>query len=175
MPHWLIDFCSWLQQSPFSQVLQNVEWIVPALQTVHILCIGAVISAALALALRQFGLLAADQPLTRVAAQFLRVIWLALPVLLVTGALLIAAEPRRSLASPAFQLKMALLVCVASLLLLYQNRIGRLARSNTVAATGAAGAGAAAFRPGKVITAVALLLWVGIIFAGRWIAYASGK
>jgi hypothetical protein len=177
MPHWLVDFCSWLQQSPFSQVLQNVEWIVPAVQTVHILCIGAVISAALALALRQFGLLAADQPLTRVAAQFLRVIWLALPVLLVTGSLLIAAEPRRSLASPAFQLKMALLVCVASLLLLYQSRIARLARSSTGAATGAAGAGASAatFRPGKVITVVALLLWVGIIFAGRWIAYASGK
>jgi hypothetical protein len=175
MPHWLIDFCSWLQQSSFSQILQNVEWIVPAVQTVHILCIGAVISAALALALRQFGLLAADQPLTRVAAQFLRVIWLALPVLLVTGSLLIAAEPRRSLASPAFQLKMALLVCVAGLLLLYQSRIGRLARSNTGAATGAAGAGAtsAAFRPGKVITLVALLLWVGIIFAGRWIAYAG--
>jgi hypothetical protein len=175
MPHWLIDFCSWLQQTPFSQVLQNVEWIVPALQTVHILCIGAVISAALALALRQFGLLAVEQPLTRVAAQFLRVIWLALPVLLVTGSLLIAAEPRRSLASPAFQLKMALLVCVASLLLLYQSRIGRLARSDTGAATHAAGAAAtmAAFRPGKVITLVALLLWVGIIFAGRWIAYAG--
>jgi hypothetical protein len=167
MPHWLIDFCSWLQQSAFSQILQNVEWIVPAVQTVHILCIGAVISAALALALRQFGLLAADQPLTRVAAQFLRVIWLALPVLLVTGALLIAAEPRRSLASPAFQLKMALLVCVASLLLLYQRRIDHLARSSTGAA--------ATFRPGKLITVVALLLWVGIIFAGRWIAYASGK
>jgi hypothetical protein len=167
MPHWLIDFCSWLQQSPFSQVLQNVEWIVPAVQIVHILCIGAVISAALALALRQFGLLAAEQPLTRVAAQFLRVIWLALPILLVTGALLIAAEPRRSLASPAFQLKMALLVCVGSLLLLYQSRIGRLARSSPGAA--------AVFRPGKVITVVALLLWVGIIFAGRWIAYASGK
>jgi hypothetical protein len=177
MPHWLIDFCSWLQQSPFSQILQNVEWIVPAVQTVHILCIGAVISAALALALRQFGLLAADQPLTRVAAQFLRVIWLALPILLVTGALLIAAEPRRSLASPAFQLKMALLVCVAGLLLLYQSRIGRLARSSTGAATGAAGAAAiaATFRAGKAITVGALLLWVGIIFAGRWIAYASGK
>jgi hypothetical protein len=174
MPPWLIDFCSWLQQTPFSQILQNVEWIVPAVQTVHILCIGAVISAALALALRQFGLLAADQPLTRVAAQFLRVIWLALPVLLVTGALLIAAEPRRSLASPAFQLKMVLLVCVASLLLLYQGRIGRLARSSTGAATGAASAGATAtFRPGKVMTVIALLLWVGIIFAGRWIAYAG--
>jgi hypothetical protein len=183
MPHWLSDFCAWLQQTPFSQILQNVEWIVPAVQTIHILCIGAVISAALALTLRQFGLLSVDQPLTRVAAQFLRVIWLALPVLLITGALLIAAEPRRSLASPAFQLKMVLLVCVASLLLLYQGRIGQLARAgasarpgaNTSTAIGAAATGPATviFRTGKLITLVALLLWVGIIFAGRWIAYAG--
>jgi hypothetical protein len=164
MPHWLIDFCAWLQQTTFSQTLQNVEWVVPAVQTVHILCIGAVLAAALALALRHFGRLAADQPLARVATRFLRVIWLALPVLLMTGALLIAAEPRRSLASPAFQLKMVLLVCVASLLLVYQSRIGRTAGAAT--ATGA-------FRPGRLIPLVALLLWVGIIFAGRWIAYAG--
>src|SRR5580698_9557977 len=80
MPHWLVDFCTWLQQTHFSQVLQNVEWIIPAIQTIHILCIGAVISAALALTLRQFGLLAADQPLARASIAFLRVIWLALPV-----------------------------------------------------------------------------------------------
>jgi uncharacterized protein DUF6644 len=163
MPHWLIDFCSSLQETAFSQTLQNVEWVVPALQTVHILCIGAVISAALALALRQFGLLAADQPPGRIAAQFLRVIWWALPILLVTGSLLITAEPRRSLASPAFQLKMLLLVCVAALMLFYQKRV----------TSRGTGANAMIYRPGSVITVVALLLWVGIIFAGRWIAYAG--
>jgi len=69
---------------------------------------------------------------------------------------------------------MVLLVCVAILLLLYQGRIGRLAHSSTGAATDAASAGATAtFRPGKVMTVIALLLWVGIIFAGRWIAYAG--
>ncbi len=161
MPHWLLNFCAWLQQTAFSQTLQNVEWVVPAVQTVHILCIGAVISAALALALRQFGLLAADQPAGRIAAQFLRIIWWALPILLITGTLLITAEPRRSLASPAFQLKMVLLVCVAALMLFYQR--------------GVTGTGPAVptYRPGNVITVVALLLWVGIIFAGRWIASAG--
>ena len=47
MPQWLTGFCSWLQQTAFSQMLQNVEWIVPAVQTIHILAIGAVISSAL--------------------------------------------------------------------------------------------------------------------------------
>ena len=161
MPLWLTDFCSWLQQTPFSQVLENVEWIVPALQTIHILCIAAVISASLGLVLRQFGLLAAEQPLAAVSQRLLRVIWKTLPVLLVTGGLLICAEPLRSLGSPAFQIKMILLVCVASLLLLYQ----RWLRTAAVAAPVTAPSG-----PGGAIAMTALLLWVCIIFAGRWIA-----
>jgi hypothetical protein len=167
MPHWLTDFCSWLQRTAFSQTLQNVEWIVPAVQTIHILAIGAVISSALIINLRLFGILATDQPLARVSARYLRVIWCTLPVLLVTGSLLIAAEPLRSLGSPAFQLKMALLVCVSIILLVYQGRLARTAPAATRSAE--------APRRGGVLTVAALLLWIGIIFAGRWIAYASGK
>ncbi len=166
MPKWLTDFCAWLQQTAFSQVLENVEWIVPAVQTVHILCIAAVISSALALVLRQFGLLAAEQPLESVSARLLRVIWRALPILLVTGVLLICAEPLRSLGSPAFQLKMILLVCVASLLLIYQRRM----RAVTAAVTAGVGT-----RRGGTLAVTALVLWVCIIFAGRWIAYAAGR
>ena len=167
MPKWLTDFCSWLQQTAFSQVLENVEWIVPALQTLHILCIAAVISASLGLVLRQFGLPADEQPLAAVSQRLLRVIWKTLPVLLGTGALLICAEPLRSLGSPAFQVKMALLVCVAALLLFYQRRLRTLTQAAPVAAAPAG--------PGGAIAMTALFLWVCIIFAGRWIAYAAGK
>jgi len=166
MPHWLTDFCSWLQQTAFSQVLENVEWIVPAVQTIHILCIAAVITASLGLVLRQFGLLAAEQPLAGVSQRLLRVIWKTLPLLLVTGGLLICAEPARSLGSPAFQIKMLLLVCVGGLLLFYQRRLHAV----TVAAPVRSPSG-----PGRAIAVTALLLWVCIIFAGRWIAYAAGK
>jgi hypothetical protein len=176
MPQWLVEFCAWLQQSSFSQLLQNVEWIVPALQTVHILCIGAVISSALALTLRQFGLFLADQPAARVSASFLRVIWYALPVLLLTGSLLITAEPRRSFGSPAFQLKMLLLVCVISLLLVFRKRFARIAAPGTaVAGTATADAAIVPTWSSEAMAVGALLLWVCIIFAGRWIAYASGK
>jgi hypothetical protein len=167
MPQWLTDFCAWLQQTAFSQTLQNVEWIVPAVQTIHILAIGAVISSALIINLRLFGILAMDQPLARVSARYLRVIWCTLPVLLVTGSLLITAEPLRSIGSPAFQLKMALLVCVSIILLVYQSRLARTAPGATRSTE--------APRRGAVLTVAALLLWIGIIFAGRWIAYAAGK
>jgi hypothetical protein len=167
MPQWLTGFCSWLQQTSFSQTLQNVEWIVPAVQTIHILAIGAVISSALIINLRLFGILATDQPLARVSARYLRVIWCTLPILLVTGSLLITAEPLRSLGSPAFQLKMAMLVSVSIILLVYQSSLARIAPGALRSAE--------APRRGGVLTVASLLLWIGIIFAGRWIAYATGK
>ena len=38
----LDDFCVWLEQTPLSQTIQITGWIVPALQTIHILAIAAV-------------------------------------------------------------------------------------------------------------------------------------
>jgi hypothetical protein len=166
MPGWLANFCSWLAVTPFSLVLQNVEWIVPAVQTVHILAIGVVISAVFIVNLRLMGILGVDQTLARVSARFLVVIWWTLPVLLASGAVLIIAEPARSLGSTAFQLKMLLLALAIIVTLYCQHvlmreslRAGRRRGPNI----------------GRMVAAVSLLLWIGIIFAGRWIAYAPGK
>src|SRR5439155_19731403 len=71
----LLDFCSWLEQTPLSQTIQSTGWIVPAVQTVHILSIAAVLSSVLMIDLRLMGFLGRDQPLARVSARFLPVIW----------------------------------------------------------------------------------------------------
>jgi hypothetical protein len=60
-----------------------------------------------------------------------------------------------------------MLACVCVAILVYQ---GRLARA-TPGGTRDPGAP----RTGGALVIISLLLWVGIIFAGRWIAYASGK
>ena len=106
----LLDFCSWLEQTPLSQTIQSTGWIVPAVQTVHILSIAAVLSSVLMIDLRLMGFLGRDQPLARVSERFQPVIWWTLPVLLATGSVMIIGEPARSLANSVFQLKMALLV-----------------------------------------------------------------
>src|SRR5882672_8258310 len=125
-------FCSWLEQTPLSQAIQSAGWVVPAVQTIHILAIAAVTASALMIALR-------------LDARFRPVIWWALPVLAATGLVMIVGEPVRSLENPVFQLKMALLVCAIVVSLLpYKNRPAAVA---------------------------SLSLWIGIVFAGRWIAY----
>ena len=158
----LLDFCSWLENTPVSLTIQSTDWIVPTVQTVHILSIAAVVSSALMINLRLAGILG-DQPMARVSARYRPVIWWALPVLLATGAILITGEPARSLANAVFQLKMALLVAAIIVTLAVQMPLAR----NPAYWDDASGRRAIA----RTIAIVSMLLWSGIVFCGRWIAY----
>ena len=72
-------FCWWLEQTDASQAIQSTAWVVPAVQTVHILAIATVLGAALMLNLRLLGLAGVDQPLARQSQRYLPVIWWTLP------------------------------------------------------------------------------------------------
>jgi len=154
--------CAWLAATPVSHLMQAHQWMVPAVQTVHILCIAIVFPAMGLFCLRLALLAGSSRHLTETARRRLPWAWAALGALLATGALLILAEPARELPNPAFQAKMALLLAALALTLWCQ-RAGR----GPVDRRASAGAGALA----RVAAAVALLLWVATAVAGRWIAY----
>ena len=156
-------FCAWIEQTPLSQTMQTTAWIVPAVQTVHILAVAAVMSSILMLDLRLLGIVGRDQPLARVSARFRPVIWWTLPILLATGMLMIIGEPVRSLENWIFQLKMMLLVAAIIVTLSYQAPLNKDA-AFWDASRGRRGAL-------KIIAILSLLLWTGIVCAGRWIAY----
>ena len=48
----LLEFATWLQSTPFSVAIQSASWVVPTLQSVHILMIGVVFVSILMIALR---------------------------------------------------------------------------------------------------------------------------
>jgi hypothetical protein len=164
--HSLDSFCTWLAATPLSQTIQSVEWIIPAVQTVHILCVAAVMTAVLMMDLRLIGVGARDQGVAAVARRFLPFIWWPLPILLATGITLIIAEPARALENPVFLLKMGLLLAAAGITLACQIPLQRNAAFWELSVERR--------RAARVIASVSLPLWVAIIFAGRWIAYIQG-
>jgi uncharacterized protein DUF6644 len=160
-PSSLDSFCDWLKETRVSVLLQTVEWIIPAVQTVHIVAIAAVVGGALALTLRLLRTKNRGEPGDPVLSTLFAMIWGALPVLLATGALLITAEPARDLENPVFALKMGLLVLAIAATLVQQASLRRPSRKAT---------------PGGIRRALAvasLALWVAIVFAGRMIAYVQ--
>jgi hypothetical protein len=159
------QFCDWLQATSFSQSLQNTAWVVPAVQTVHILAIAILMSSVVILGLRLLGVVARDQPSSAMASRFIPIVWRCVPVLLASGAILIVAEPGRSLQNPVFVLKMSLLAAALLFMLFYQRGV----RSSEHFWD----ASAARQRYLRVGALVTLLMWVAIVCAGRWIAYVQ--
>jgi len=153
-------FCLWLEQTDLSQTIQSTPWIVPAVQTVHILAIATVLGAILMLNLRLLRLAGVDQSVERQSQRFLPVIWSALPVLLVTGIIMIIGEPARSLKNPIFLLKMALLAAAVAVTAIHQ-LFGAAQKLTDPHARRAA----------LWVAIPSFALWTAIVFAGRWIAY----
>jgi hypothetical protein len=163
MPQSLIAFCEALSQTPFSMLIQDIGWIIPLVQTFHILSIAVVIGSVGMIDLRLLGLAGRSQSISSMTNRLLPAVWAALAVLLCTGAVLAIGEPVRSLANPAFQLKMLLLLLVIALTVFFQRSLRKDLAFWELSPTRRLTA--------RLTAVVSLLLWVGIVFAGRWIAY----
>jgi putative copper export protein len=161
----LREFSSWLAATPLSQMIQTTKWIIPALQTIHILSVAVLFSSAILVDLRIWRLMQRDVPLVEVARRFLPVIWPVVLVLLITGSLLIIGEPRRSLLNSTFYLKMALLVVALSLTAWLQRSLSW--SPNFWDQDGGRRL------VGRLAATISILVWCGILFAGRWIAYTQ--
>jgi hypothetical protein len=158
----LAELSKWLAATPLSHAIQTTGWVIPAIQTVHILSVAILLSSAVLVDLRVLRVLQRDVPLPDVARRFLPAIWPILAILLITGSLLIIGEPRRSLLNSTFYLKMALLA-VAILLTAGLQWVF----------TASAPQGGARLIAGRVAASASLLVWCGVLFAGRWIAYTQ--
>ena len=163
----LLDtFCTWLAATPASQTIKTLGWIIPAVQTVHILAVATVMTSVLMINLRLLGVGARELAIASIANRFLPHLWWPLPVLLATGVTLIVAEPSRALKNPAFQLKMGLLIAAVGVTLVCQIPLQRDAEFWDL--------NAGRQWAVRFIAIASLSLWIAIIFAGRWIAYVQG-
>ena len=65
------EFSGWLAATPLSHTIQTAGWIIPTLQTIHILSVAVVFSSAVLVDLRLWRLLNRDVPLPEVTRRFL--------------------------------------------------------------------------------------------------------
>jgi hypothetical protein len=153
-------FCDWLSNTPISLRIQTVNWIIPAVQTIHILCVALVMSSMAMLDLRLMQVAGVRQPVSRMVDRFVPWVWYVVPILLASGTILTIGEPSRELLNPYFRAKMLMLVTVLIITFVIQRK------SNTDATYWDTRKAASI-----MLGLLSLLLWVGIVSAGRWIAY----
>ncbi len=114
------DFISWLGATPVSLVIQKVFWIIPTVQTGHILAISVVLTSMAMFDLRLLGLAGRHHSITSLSRRFMPWLWVALIVLAASGSILIIGEPKRALGNLFFGLKMSMLAAAIVVTLGFQ-------------------------------------------------------
>jgi magnesium-transporting ATPase (P-type) len=157
------EFCDWLSRTNVSVAFQSATWFVPTVQTVHIISIAILLTSVYVMSFRLMGVTRGGQPLAVLIAKSTPWVWITLCVLLGTGILLTITEPARELLNWVFRVKMLLVVALAAILLVVQNRMRRSPEywSESPARRLAA----------RAIGIAAVIIGAGIVTAGRWIAY----
>lgn len=156
------EFCRWLAATSLSEHIQDIFWVIPTVQIVHIVSIAVVMTSVAMLDLRLVGIAGRRQSFTDMAGRFLPWVWIAVVVLLSSGTILIIGEPARDLMNTVFWLKMSLLVAGLGLTWIFQHMLRRN------------GAFWDRHRAAAIaLGSVSLLIWVGIVGCGRWIAYVE--
>jgi uncharacterized membrane protein len=163
----LDDFIHWLGATPVSLVIQEVFWIIPTVQTIHILAISVVLASMAMFDLRLLGLAGRRNSIASLSRRFMPWLWGALIVLAASGCILIVGEPKRSLGNVVFQLKMCMLATAIVVTLGFQAVLKR------DLAGGSADLAPAHVTAAKITGLMSLALWVGIAVAGRLIAYTG--
>ena len=156
-------FVDWLSQTPLSLAIQTREWIIPTIQSVHIVAIAVVMGSVFMIELRIWGWAGRDQTVSETTARFGPWLIGALAVLLVTGAVMVIGEPERELLALSFWLKMILVAIGTIVAITFQRAVGRHDRAWELAIVDR--------RPIKAAAFVVLLIWLGVIVLGRLIAY----
>ena len=159
----LLSFVEWLASTRWSIALHESLYVYPLVESTHVLTLGLFVGLTIILDLRLLGLVFRRVPVSDVTGRLLPWTKLGFAVMVVTGVLLFYAIPVRTYQSVFFRLKVAMLLLAGLNVWLFHSRIERrVADWDLAPATPLAA---------RVAAVVSLVLWAGIVVAGRMIAY----
>jgi hypothetical protein len=160
----LNGFAQWLSRTAPSVFIQNHEvWMLPTIQSLHIVGIGLCVGSALMITLRILGWAGVDQTLAQTQKRYAPWLIGALCLLLASGGLLVVGEPGRELINFSFRLKMVLVLVMTLIVLGFQagvNRRPQLWEGTLIN-----------LKSVKWAALLIFLIWGCIIILGRLIAY----
>ena len=157
-------FAEWLSQTYLSIVIQNHNsWVIPTIQSIHIVGIGVVVASVFMVDLRILGWAGMDQTLRQTTNRFGPWLTGGLCVLLATGGLMVVGEPVRELVTISFWLKMFLVAVGTLVATVFQISLRKHEQDWEHSIGNRASI--------KWLAILTFMIWVAIIILGRLIAY----
>ena len=159
----MLALCRWLELTMVGAGVRESLWLFPVIETLHLLGMAALVGTIAVFDFRLLGWMLPGQRVSELARRLLPWSWAGFAVQVVTGALLFTSEAVKVYSNPAFRLKMLLILLAGVHALIFHGTIYR----------GVATGDDSAVLPwrAKVAGFVSILLWIGIVAAGRFIGF----
>lgn len=158
-----LSFCQWLENTSLSSAIRESVWVFPIIETTHVLMLALSVGLIATIDLRLAGLVLRNESATEVSGQLLPWALSGFLTMFVTGVFLFISMPMKCYNSIFFTIKMTLLFLAGLNALIFHLTIYRSMAKwdrDTIPPFGA-----------RVAGFLSLALWVGVIAAGRTMAY----
>ena len=157
----MMDSFLWLESTPIASAIRTSVWMYPAFETLHYIGLALLIGSILLIDLRLLGF-ARSLPLPSMLG-LLPGVWAGFLINVLTGSLMFTYGATSFGTSRMFWLKMALMALAGINALVFTVAVARDGERWLTAARTPAGI--------RVVATVSLVLWLGVMTAGRWMAY----
>jgi hypothetical protein len=148
----LFGFCQWLEQTSLSVAIRESAWAFPIIESVHVLSL-CLFGMAILMDFRVLGLALTRVPAAEIAADLMPWMTAGIVVVVVSGILTFLNTPVEYYNSTVFRIKVIMLLLVAVNAWVLRARRWQHGRNAVFARS------------------LSLVLWAGIIVAGRMITY----
>jgi len=162
-----MDITPWLkslEDSGLATTIRNSSYWFPSLEAVHVIALSLMLGTITVVDLRLLGLASKGRSAWRVSSEVLKWTWLGFAVVALSGLVMFTTNARVYAHNTAFLIKLGLLVVAGINMAIFhltaERTIDRWDRQ-------------AAPPIGKAAAILSLLLWVGVVFAGRVIGFTT--
>ena len=163
----IAGFLEYLESSSLAVGIRDSLYMFPVIEAFHVLGLTLVFGTISIVDLRLLGIASTRRPFTRIAADIVKWTWAAFALSAVTGLLMFITNADVYFNNFAFRTKIVLLALSGVNLLIFELTAGRTVdRWDKDAAAPPAG---------KTVAVLSLVLWIGVIFAGRWIGFTTSE
>lgn len=167
MPESWYMFCRALETTWLHRTMSGTTWYFPAVETFHHVGMVLLVGGISLFDLRLLGLAMKGQSVSRLADRLLPATWTGFALMIVTGSLLFITSPlsgQEYCPNPALHIKLVLIVLAGVNMAVFHFTVYRRVGEWDKAYVTPLGA--------KLVGSLSVLLWAGVVAAGRWIGFA---
>ena len=157
----------WIQETGLAERIRESLLLFPLLESAHVIGLALVFGTIAVIDLRLLGKASAERSFQFMASDILKWTWAGFALTAVTGALMFITNAEGYYSNFYFRIKMLLLVAAGLNMLAFELTAGRKIPQWDRARS--------APSPGKAIAVLSIVIWIGVICAGRMIGFTTSR